>query len=117
MSPKPDRSILKGIPRLVWIVPAILLVIAVARLPYGYYTFTRIVTCGAAILIAVIGFKDRPSVSVWAILMVLIAILFNPLLAIRLDRATWFYLDLGAAIIFISHLFMVRQGFAQKAFK
>lgn len=29
----------KSIPQWVWVVPAILLVIAVARLPYGYYTF------------------------------------------------------------------------------
>jgi hypothetical protein len=108
---------MKEIPRLVWIVPAILLVIAVARLPYGYYTFTRIVACGAAILIAVIGFRDRMVTPVWSILMAVIAVLFNPILPIHLDRATWFYLDLGAAIVFISHLFTVRQGPAQKAFE
>ena len=32
---------MKSMPLLVWLAPAILLVIAVARLPYGYYTFTR----------------------------------------------------------------------------
>ena len=105
------------LPRMVWIVPVVLLVVAVARLPYGYYTFTRIVTCGAAILIAIVGFKDRPVVPVWAVLMLVIAVLFNPILPIHLDRATWFYLDLGTAIVFISHLFIVRQGFLRKAFK
>ena len=107
----------KSIPQWVWIVPAILLVIAVARLPYGYYTFTRIVACGAAVLIAAVGFMDRPRAPAWSTLMVLVAVLFNPLLPIRLDRATWHYLDLGAALIFVSHLLMVRQGLAQKAFK
>ena len=108
---------MKSIPQFVWVVPALLLVIAVARLPYGYYTFTRIVTFGAAILIAVIGFKDRPVVPVWAILMVVIAGLFNPLLPVHLARSTWFYLDLGAALIFVAHLLVVRQGSAQRAFK
>ncbi len=36
---------MKSIPRTVWIIPAVLLVIAVWRLPYGYYTFVRIVVC------------------------------------------------------------------------
>jgi hypothetical protein len=38
---------MKSISRLVWIVPAILLVAAIAQLPHGYYTFIRIVTCVA----------------------------------------------------------------------
>jgi hypothetical protein len=108
---------MKSIPQLVWVVPAILLMIAVVRLPYGYYTFTRIVTCGAAALIAMVGFRNRGIVPAWSILMVLVAVLFNPLLPIHLNRSTWFYLDLAAAIAFVAHLFMVRQELAQKAFK
>ena len=48
---------MKEIPRIVWIVPTILLVIATARLPYGYYTFTRIVTCGVAAWIAYAAYQ------------------------------------------------------------
>ena len=103
---------MKSIPQFVWLVPAVLLVIAVARLPYGYYTFTRIVVCGAAILIAVIGLKDRSVFPVWSIPMAVIAVLFNPLLPIHLVRATWFYLDLGAAIVFVAHLLMIRRDLA-----
>src|SRR5205814_2014345 len=116
MNPERGRSIMKTIPRLVWIVPAVLLVIAVAPIPYGYYTFARIVTCGAATLIAVVGFRDR-LVQAWSILMVAIAVLFNPILPIQLDRAIWFYLDLVAAAVFVSHLVMVREWSAQKAFR
>jgi hypothetical protein len=107
----------KTIPQWVWIVPAILLVIAVARLPYGYYTVTRIVTCGAAGLVALAGFMEGPRVPVWPVVMAIIAVLFNPLLPIHLARSTWFYFDLGAATVFVSHFFVVRREFADKVFK
>jgi hypothetical protein len=100
---------MKSLSPAIWIIPAILLVIAVARLPYGYYTFTRIMTCGVAILIAIVGFNERPANQAWSVLLILMAVLFNPFVPIRLDRATWLYLDLGAATVFLAHLFFVRQ--------
>ena len=39
---------LRSIPSFEWIAPSILLIVAVAQLPYGYYTFTRIIICSAA---------------------------------------------------------------------
>ena len=103
---------MKAIPRIVWIVPAVLLVIATARLPYGYYTFTRIVTCGVAAWIAVVGFQEGSIDKAWSIALALIAVLFNPIIPIHLDRSTWFYLDIGAAGVFIAHLILVRQRLA-----
>jgi hypothetical protein len=109
----PDRMIdnlnMKSIPRIVWLVPTFLLFIAVWRLPYSYYTFTRIVTCGVAVLIVVAGMQERAVVQIWSILLLAIAILFNPFIPIHLNRAVWFYLDLGAAATFLAHLVLVRQ--------
>ena len=99
---------INSIPRIVWLVPALMLLIAVWRLPYGYYTLTRIVTCGVAVLIAVAGLQERPMVQTWSFLLLAIAVLFNPLVPIHLSRATLFYLDLGAAAIFVLHLVFVR---------
>jgi hypothetical protein len=64
----------KSIPRIVWIMPAILLAIATLRLPYGYYTFTRIVICGVASLMAIVGFQERPAIEVCCALLGLIAV-------------------------------------------
>ena len=100
------------IPRLVWLVPAVLLIAATARLPYGYYTFLRIVVCGIAAWIAVTGFQESRTAKAWSILLALIAVLFNPIIPIYLNRSTWFYLDLGAAGVFVAHLLLVRQRLA-----
>jgi hypothetical protein len=99
---------MKSIPRLVWLVPAIVLIVATAHLPYGYYTFTRIVTCGIAAIIAVVGFQDHPARQVWSVALALVAVLFNPFIPIHLARQTWFYLDFGAAAVFAAHLLFVR---------
>jgi hypothetical protein len=99
---------MKSISRLVWIVPVILLVAALAQLPYGYYTFIRIVTFGSATLIAVVGWRERSSTQVWSILLSLIAVLFNPIVPIHLNRSAWFFLDLGTAGVFVAHLIFVR---------
>jgi len=101
---------MKSLPAFVWIVPAIILVVAIARLPYGYYTFARIVTCVTAVLIAVLGFKEPPVIQAASIPLILVAVLFNPFLPIHLARGTWFYLDLVAAGVFLAHLVLVRRS-------
>jgi hypothetical protein len=88
---------LKEIPRVAWLVVAAALLIAMMHLPYGYYTFTHILTCGFCTLIAVL---------------ICIATAFNPFIPLRLSRFTWPYLDLGAAIVLGVHLFLVRQKLA-----
>jgi hypothetical protein len=102
----------RSIPPIVWIAPALLLLIAVWRLPYGYYTFTRVITCGIAVLIAAAGMRERPVVRIWSASLLAIVVLFNPLVPIHLSRATWFYFDLGAAAIFVLHLVFVRLKMA-----
>jgi hypothetical protein len=96
---------MQGIPRIVWLICAVLLVAAVLRLPYGYYDFLRIVICGAAGLIAVAGLSEKTQRGMaWTATFVLIAVLFNPLLPIRLHRSIWFYLNLMTAGVFTAHL-------------
>ena len=99
---------LKRVPWYVWLIPIAVLIIATARLPYGYYTFTRIVVFSAAGLITLASWDDGKIARLFAVPLILLAILFNPLVPIYLKRSTWFYLDIGAAIIFALHLFLLR---------
>jgi hypothetical protein len=101
---------MQRIPRVVWLFCAILLVAAVLHLPYGYYSFLRIVICGAAALIAVAGLTEETQRGMaWTATFILIVVLFNPIMPIRLHRSTWFYLDLIAAGVFTAHLIFCRN--------
>lgn len=96
----------KSIPWLLWLIPVALLLAATARLPYGYYTFIRIVVCASALFIAIAGWSGS---RIWSAIFCLVAILFNPVLPVYLHRGTWFYFDVGVAAIFAAHLIFVRS--------
>jgi hypothetical protein len=99
---------IRSIPWWVWLIPIVVVALATARLPYGYYTFTRLVVCGAAILFAFTSWNERPMGQAFAVVLVLLALLFNPIKPVYLKRETWFYLDWLAAGIFALNLIVVR---------
>jgi multisubunit Na+/H+ antiporter MnhF subunit len=104
---------LRDIPRIAWIVVAAALLIAMMRLPYGYYTFNRILACGFCTLIAVLSFRETGAAGkTWAVVFIIVAIAFNPFIPLRLSRFTWPYLDLVAAIALGAHLLFARQRLA-----
>ena len=86
------------LPAVVWQLPAVALLLALAPLPYGYYTLLRIVVCGAAALLAFNDFKRFGSVSFWVLLMGGIALLFNPIIPIHLSREVWAPINILTAL-------------------
>jgi hypothetical protein len=104
----------KSIPWWLWLVPIVLLSLATARMPYGYYTFIRVVVCGFAGFLAYVSWEgDRPVTQFWSVIFGLVAILFNPIIPIYLSRATWAYFDIGTAMLIAAHLVFVRIGVGQ----
>ena len=83
--------------KLIYIVAAVLCVIAVFPLPYGYYTFLRI---SVSIIGCIAAFdlvnKGNP---LWVIFAGIV-ILFNPIIPINLSRDVWFFIDLIVAGLF-----------------
>jgi hypothetical protein len=103
----------KTLPGALWIVTAIVLVAAAFPLPYGYYTFARIVTCLACAVLAYSAYTSIAPNVFWTGVLVLLAVLFNPIIHIHLTKRIWMVLDLGAAGLIIAHLALVR-GIASK---
>lgn len=78
-------------------IAAVLLLVALTDMPYGYYTFLRWVVFGTAVwmLILVAEFETR-----WKVAFAAIAVLFNPLFPVALGRQAWALVDLLTAIAF-----------------
>ena len=74
---------------------AVMLVIALADLPYGYYTLLRIVVCGVALYGAYIASTSKATE--WVIPLGIIALVFNPLIPIYLSREIWAVVDVLTA--------------------
>jgi len=89
------------------IVAIIILLIALADMPYYYYQLLRWIICGVAIYSAYLAtqyvstrrYKFDGKDSGWTIIFIVIAILYNPISSIGLDRSMWAILDIVTAII------------------
>ncbi len=89
------------------VISIIMLLLAIPPIwPYGYYTLLRLVVCGTAVYI--VWNTKKLNKKRWMWIMGFIALLFNPLIPIYLDKATWSFIDLVVAIIFIVSIFKIR---------
>lgn len=79
------------------IVTAVLLMLALLELPYSYYTMLRLIVCLVFVHNVTRVVKDGSRQWVW--LYGGIALLFNPLIPVHLDRVTWAIVDLGTACV------------------
>lgn len=88
-----------------WLLPAALLVIAVLELPYGYYGFMRLCVCATSATIACLWFDRTKSLTLVSVAFALIAVLYNPILRVHLDRSVWAPINLvTAAAYFVGYL-------------
>ena len=85
------------------IVAIIMLLWAIDDHQAGYFTFLRFLVTGTAVWSLWVALNLKKIYWVW--IMGGIAVLFNPIIPIYLDRSTWGPIDVLAAIIFIVSLF------------
>jgi len=86
---------------------ALLLFVALGQHPYGYYTFLRWAVCVAAIFVAWVAWNSAAQWATWAFAGV--AILFNPLAPVYLQRSTWRPIDIACALAFLGSLAIERR--------
>lgn len=77
---------------------AIMLLLALAPWPYGYYQVLRLVVCGVSVYTAFVTYQWGKLWATWVF--GFIAILFNPLIPIHLSRELWQPIDVICALMF-----------------
>jgi hypothetical protein len=81
------------------IIASLILLIALAPLPYIYYQLLRWIVCGIAIFMVSRAYGGKRW---WAIITFgIIAILFNPIFIIFSEKGIWQVIDVLCAIAFI----------------
>ena len=93
-----------------WVVPALLLLIALIPLPYGYYLFLRLVVffaCAFAIWQLVL--LESTKAHIWIAAFVVFGLIFNPFLRVHLTREIWMILNLIGAGLFLSNLYYLKR--------
>ena len=87
-------------PAPVWLIPAVMLVIPLAPLPYGYFMLLRLVVCGASIWLSYALITGRSWQGMgWTF--VAIALLYNPVFRVHFERELWMILNLITAVPFV----------------
>lgn len=78
---------------------SVLLIVALGQHPYGYYTLLRWAVTVAALVVAWAAWTGWPQLLAWPF--VGVAILFNPLAPVYLDRHTWRPIDIACSVAFV----------------
>jgi predicted lysophospholipase L1 biosynthesis ABC-type transport system permease subunit len=101
----PKKSI---VPVWVTLATGLFCLIAIADLPYGFYTLLRWVVCVVGGLLAVESYRQGRMGWVWAF--GIIALLFNPIAKFAFDKEVWRVFDAAAGICFLVRLKVTDAG-------
>lgn len=83
------------ISKILYAVVAVLLLLCLADMPYGFYTLVRFISAAAFCYLAYISFKKGETERMIA--MIALAVLFQPLCKITLGRTIWNIVDILVA--------------------
>ena len=81
--------------------------IGAAPLPYGYYTLLRLVVTIVFVWAAYVAYQGKQNMLLYVF--GLLALLFNPIIPIYLDKTLWAVIDIAAGIFLLATLRHIRQ--------
>jgi hypothetical protein len=86
---------------------ALLLLLCLADMPYGYYQFVRFV---ASIAFGYFAFGEQEKQTKWALFYIGLAILFQPFIKISLGRVLWNVVDIIVAVILLYSIVLNKKS-------
>ena len=94
-------------PRIVIYITVGMLWIGAAPLPYGYYTLLRLVATIVFVWAAYVVYKRKHDVLPYVF--GLLALLFNPIIVIHLEKTVWAIMDVSAGIFLLAMSRHIKQ--------
>ena len=86
-----------------WLLPAVMLIIAIFPWPYGYYQLLRVIVFGCAAFLSWDAYADNGKMAdQFTLAFGAIALLMNPFLPVELPRLLWAISNLICAAVFIT---------------
>jgi len=95
-----------------FLIASIMLLLALLPCPYGYYTFLRFIVCIVAAIGSLMMYVTKHKANMT--MLIFIAILFNPIIQIHLDREIWGYIDVVVAIYLCCIAFITGKNLEKK---
>ena len=86
------------------VISVAMLFLAMLDLSYGYYTLLRWIVTASAIFLAWMAYNAKKTF--WLFSMGIVALLFNPIAPIHLDKETWVIIDPIVAGLFLISMFI-----------
>ena len=94
---------------------SIMLTLTFFNWPSGYYTFLRIIVTGVAVYYLYYLYSSEKRLNIWFWMLVLIAIIFNPIFPIYLyDKSLWIPIDIATVALLLSFLIKIKVTAGKK---
>lgn len=79
---------------------------------YDYFVVLRWVVCGVSVFCSYMSHSKN--IIFWSWVFGCVAVLFNPVVPVRLSRHTWTYLDVACGILLLVSIFFIKESFVKK---
>ncbi len=92
--------------KIIKIVLAVLLLLCLAKMPYGYYILVRFVAFVVFGILAFMTYQKRNEIDVEILLYIALALLFQPFAKVALGRTLWNVVDVVVGVGLVASLFL-----------
>lgn len=92
--------------KIIKIVLAVLLLLCLAKMPYGYYILVRFVAFVVFGILALMTYQKRNEIDVEILLYIALALLFQPFAKVALGRTLWNVVDVVVGVGLVASLFL-----------
>lgn len=92
--------------KIIKIVLAVLLLLCLAKMPYGYYILVRFVAFVVFGILAFMTYQKRNQIDIEILLYIALALLFQPFAKVALGRTLWNVVDVIVGVGLVVSLFL-----------